>query len=186
MKWIALLYSATLLQGAETKLVFEAANTEVKFKLDAAMHTVHGTFAFRSGEVIFDPATGKASGELVVDAASGKSGSDSRDSRMHKSILESPKFATVTFVPDHVEGTVAMQGSSTVQVHGTMNLHGVGHELTIPVQVQMNGGQATATTHFLVPYVKWGLKNPSMLMLKVNENVEIDIHGAAKIVAGSK
>ena len=65
-------------------------------------------------------------------------------------------------------------------------LHGAGHEFTIPVEVQMNGGQATATTHFLVPYVKWGLKNPSMLMLKVNENVEIDIRGAAKIVAGSK
>ena len=186
MKLYALLLTAALPLAAQTRLIFEAQNTAVSFKLYTALHTVHGTFAFKSGEVVFDAATGKASGELIVDAASGKSGSDSRDGRMHKSILESPKFATITFVPYQVEGTVAKQGSSKVQVHGTMNLHGAAHELTIPVEVQMNGDKATTNSHFLVPYVKWGLKNPSMLMLKVNENVEIDIRGAAKITTASK
>jgi len=187
MRIFALCVAAALaphIFAAETKIVFEPAGTEVKFKLDTALHTVHGNFTLKNAELSFDPATGKASGELVVDAKSGQSGSDSRDSRMHKSILESSKYTTVTFVPDRVEGTVAPQGTSKVQVHGTMKLHGVDHELTMPVEVQMNGAQVTATSHFAIPYVKWGLKNPSMLFLKVNENVEIDIRGNARVGTG--
>jgi polyisoprenoid-binding protein YceI len=174
------------LHAGETKIVFDPAGTEVKFKLDTALHAVHGNFTLKSGEVSFDPSTGKASGELIVDAKSGHSGSDSLDSRMNKSILESPKFTTVIFIPGHVEGTVAPQGTSKVQVHGTMKLHGADHELTLPVEVQMNGGQVTALSHFVIPYVKWGLKNPSMLFLKVNENVEIDIRGTARVGTGPK
>jgi hypothetical protein len=29
---------------------------------------------------------------------------------------------------------------------------------------------------FEVPYVKWGMKNPSTLMLRVDDKVEITIH----------
>jgi polyisoprenoid-binding protein YceI len=188
MRVFALCFAAALaphLAAAETTIQFEPAGTEVKFSLATALHTVHGTFTLKSGEVTFDPATGKASGELIIDAGSGHSGSDSRDSRMNKSILESSKFTTVVFVPDHVEGAIAPQGSSKVQVHGTMKLHGVDHELTLPVDVQMIDGQVTAISHFAIPYVKWGLKNPSMLFLKVNENVEIDIKGNARVGTGS-
>lgn len=178
--------AGALASAADTKLVFEPAATEVKFTLDTTTHVVHGTFALKSGEVIFDPATGKASGQLVVDALSGQSGSGSRDGKMHKSVLESSKYTTVTFVPDRVEGSVAMSGTSKVQVHGKMNLHGADHELTIPVEVNMESGKATASSHFLVPFLKWGLKNPSMMFFKVNENVEIDIRGSAKIASGTK
>ena len=124
-------------------------------------------------------------GELLVDARSGHSGSDSRDSRMHKSILESSTYSTAIFIPKRVDGTVAPQGTSNVLVHGTMKLHGTDHEFTLPVEVRMNGGQVTALSHFTIPYVKWGLKNPSMFLLKVNENVEIDIRGSATMGTGS-
>ena len=173
------------LYAEQTKIVFDPAGTEIKFKLDTALHEVHGNFTLKSGEVTFDPATGKASGELIVDAKSGQSGSNSRDGKMHKSILESSKFTTVVFVPDHVDGSVGRQGTSKVQVHGTMKLHGADHELTLQVEVRMNEGRVTATTRFTIPYVKWGLKNPSMLFLKVNENVEIEIRGNARIGTGS-
>ncbi len=188
MRAITLCFAAALaphLLAADTTVQFEPAATEVKYTLGTALHTVHGNFTLKSGQVTFDPVTGKASGELIVDAGSGHSGSDSRDSRMNKSILESSKFTTVVFVPDRVEGAIAPQGSSKVQVHGTMKLHGAEHELTMPVDVQMNAGQVTAISHFAIPYVKWGLKNPSMLFLKVNDNVEIEIRGNARVGTGS-
>jgi len=54
-------------------------------------------------------------------------------------------------------------------------VHGAEHELTLPFEVEAAGGQYTATTHFQVPYVKWGMKNPSTLFLRVSDSVEIDL-----------
>jgi hypothetical protein len=39
----------------------------------------------------------------------------------------------------------------------------------------------TATISFTIPYVKWGMKDPSNLVLKVKNFVEIDIQAVARI-----
>ena len=166
--------------GQEIALDLDPARTIVEFTLADVLHTVHGNFKLKHGAIRFDPATGKISGEVVVDAASGESGSPARDRRMHKNILESERYPEIVFTPDHVEGTVAPVGVSQVQVHGTFRIHGAGHELTLPVQVRIANGQATATTHFTVPYVKWGMKNPSNLFLRVSEKVDIGITAYAR------
>src|SRR5689334_18219775 len=85
--------------------MFDAAQTTVHFTLGTALHTVHGTFKLTRGTILFDPATGRASGELVVDATTGQSGNNSRDKKMHKEILESQKYPTITFTPQHFTGT---------------------------------------------------------------------------------
>ena len=145
------------------------------------LHTVHGTFQLKSGTIQFDPATGKASGQLVVSAVSGESGNESRDKKMHQAILESAKFAEVVFTPDKVSGALAAEGKSAIQVHGTFQLHGVGHEFTMPVDVEMKNGEAKASTRFSVPYIKWGLKNPSTFVLRVNDAVDVEIQAAASV-----
>jgi hypothetical protein len=53
-------------------------------------------------------------------------------------------------------------------------IHGAAHEITIPVQVQMSNGQASAKTSFAIPYVRWGMKNPSTFLLRVSDKVEIE------------
>jgi len=150
------------------------ARASVHFTLGAALHTVHGSFQVKSGALRFDPASGKISGEVVVDAASGESGDASRDQRMHKSILESARYPEIAFAPDRVDGTVAPSGASQIQVHGTFRIHGAAHEIMLPVQVQMANGRIDVHTAFEIPYVKWGLKNPSTLFLRVSDKVEID------------
>jgi len=111
---------------------------------------------------------------VIVDATSGNSGSDGRDRKMHKDVLQSERYPEIAFIPDHVEGTVDPRGTSQVQVHGTFRIHGDAHQITIPVQVRMTDGKAAATAHFTIPYVKWGMKNPSTFVLRVSENVEIE------------
>ena len=162
-------------RGQEIVLDADPAHTSVRFTLPATLHTVHGSFKLKHCAIRFDPATGKISGEIVVDAASGNSGDDGRDRRMHKDILESPRYPEIVFTPDRVDGVVAPRGPSEVQVHGTFRIHGAAHEIAIPVEVQMAAGKATAAAHFTIPYVKWGLKNPSTFLLRVSDKVEIDV-----------
>jgi polyisoprenoid-binding protein YceI len=183
-RWIfSALLSVLPLFAAETTLEFDPPKTEIHWTLDTLLHTVHGTFRLRSGTVSFDPATGHASGALIVDARSGQSGSSSRDSRMHSSILESAKFGDIVFRPDRVDGQIPKQGAGTIRVHGQFELHGQSHELTLPVEVDVEDRQIGAKTHFPVPYIAWGLKNPSTFILRVNEKVDIDLTATGRIAA---
>jgi polyisoprenoid-binding protein YceI len=161
-------------------IVLDPAQTSVEFTLGDVLHTVHGTFHLTSGELRFDPLSGKASGELVVDARSGDSASKARDRRMHDNILESGKYPEITFRPDRVEGKPAAEGKSQVQVHGIFSIHGTEHEITAPATVDAAGGGYHVTATFTVPYVKWGMKNPSTLILRVSDKVEITIRAAAR------
>jgi len=175
---LVLLSASALL--AQTALEIDPAQSKVEFTVGSTLHTVHGSFRLKRGTVRFDPATGKASGELVVDATSGDSGNDARDRRMHKDILQSGRYPEIVFRPDRVEGKVAAEGASQVQLHGVFSIHGAEHEMTVPVDVQAAGGQYTSTAHFVVPYIQWGLKNPSTFLLRVGDKVEIAVHTSAR------
>ena len=171
----AVLQAAPRVAAQEMVLDLDPAQSEVNFTLPDVLHTVHGTFKLKSGSVRFDPATGKAAGEVIVDVASGDSGSRARDRRMHKDVLESSRYPDAVFAPDRFDGHFAPDGSADLQVHGVFKIHGTEHEVTFPMRVEMQGEQATATTHFVVPYVKWGMKNPSNFLLRVSDKVQIDI-----------
>jgi polyisoprenoid-binding protein YceI len=165
----------------ETVLELDPAQTQVNFTLGDVLHTVHGTFKLKHGTVKFDPASGHAGGLVVVYATSGDSGSHARDHKMHKDVLESAQYPEITFTPEKLQGQALPQGDFTVQVLGTFTMHGAGHPLTLVVQAHLTGEQLTADTHFTIPYVNWGLKNPSTLFLRVNDAVDIAIHAAGQI-----
>ena len=162
-------------QAGEMLLQVDTAKTTVSFKVESTLHTVHGTFQLKSGSLRLDPQTGKASGQLFVDARSGQSGSDGRDNRMHKAVLESDRFPEITFTADRIEGALNLEGDSAVQLHGTLTIHGGQHEIALPTQVHIEGNQVRATAAFPVPYIKWGMKNPGNFLLKVNDTVTIEI-----------
>ena len=168
-------HAAPRVPASDVVFAVDVAQSKVTWSLGTTFHTVHGSFALKKGTLRLDPATGKASGEIIVDAASGKSGNDSRDKKMHKEVLESGRYAEVVFRPDRVEGKIAPQGTSTVQVHGILVVHGSEHELTAPVQAELAADHWTGNAKFSVPFIDWGLKNPSTFFNKVNHAVEIDL-----------
>jgi len=158
-----------------------AEATKIVWTLGAMLHTVHGTFKLKCGDMHFDPDTGKATGAVAVDAASGESGSDGRDSNMHKKVLESAKYSEVSFAPDRVEGKVNLDGKSSVQMHGTLKVHGAAHEITAPAELTIKDSQLSADIKFDVPYVAWGLKDPSTFLLKVSKSVAIEMQATGRI-----
>ena|SRR5581483_5662178 len=169
-------FGAGIAHAQEVRLQFEPSKTNIAFTLGDILHTVHGSFQLKQGNVEYNLASKLVSGNLVVDATSGQSGNRSRDRKMHKEILESGQYPVISFRPDRVEGGIAPGTTSTVQVHGIFSIHGSDHELTMPVRVTIFSDHWTADTHFTIPYVKWGIKNPSTFVLRVSESVEIDVH----------
>jgi len=176
----AVLLAGSLLAAQETAFQVDPAQSDVKFTLGDVLHTVHGTFKVKSGALQLGP-VGKITGEIVVDALSGESGSGMRDRKMHKEVLESAKYPKITFRPDRIEGQVPSDGKSSVMVHGRFSIHGAEREISVPATVETSGDHWTASVHFTVPYAKWGMKNPSTLFLRVNDNVEIDLMAAGSI-----
>ena len=80
-----------------------------------------------------------------------------------------------TFVPSSYQGTIASSGDSTIQISGVFTLHGTPHDITVPMQIRVDGAAMTAKGQFTVPYVKWGLKDPSVFILKVAKEVDINL-----------
>ncbi len=166
----------------EFVLAVDAGQSKVHWTLDTSLHTVHGTFNLKGGLLHIAPDSGKANGEIVVLATSGESGNSSRDERMHKEILETAKFPDVIFRPIQVDGKVSASGASDVSVRGQIQLHGGTHGLTVPMHVDMYGQQWKATGKFDVPFVEWGVKDPSNWLLKTQKvvTVELEMTGTVK------
>lgn len=162
-------------------LTLDPAQSKVHFIVPTTLHTVHGTFDVTRGTLDFDPASGKATGEIVVNAKSGESGNNSRDNRMHKEILETAKFPEAVFRPTQVEGPVSATGPCEIKLHGTLSVHGSDHNVVVLVHAELAGQTWKGTGKFDVPYVQWGIKDPSNFLLKVNHVVSVEIEMAGSL-----
>jgi polyisoprenoid-binding protein YceI len=187
---VCLFACATRLRAQEVVVKFDPASAAIQFTLGATMHSVHGAFTLKSGEVRVDGATGKASGAIVVDATSGDSGDSSRDHNMHAHVLESAKYPEIIFSPAQITASpghtlaesLVGKGTSQLQAAGTFTLHGQPHDMTLNLAVENNGnGGLQISTGFPVPYVKWGLKSPNTFILRVSDAVQLEIQAAAQI-----
>ena len=178
----ALVFSCSAF-AAQLNLELDPAKTKIDWILAGNVHTVHGTFQLKQGHIFMDPVSGAIRGDLVVDAASGESGNSTRDKRMNKEILESQRFQEIRFTPKKVEGPVNVAGHSSMRVSGTFLIHGTAHELTIPMDVTFSGGGVTGTGKFSVPYVDWGMKDPSNFLFKVDKAVDVEITVVGKLTA---
>jgi hypothetical protein len=99
---------------------------------------------------------------------------------MHHNILESDRYPDIIFTPDHVDGAL-----SKANIHGVFRIHGKDHEMTMLVEAIPAGDALDVATRFVVPYVQWGMKNPSTLFLRVGDQVNIDVKAKGKIQPAS-
>ena len=166
---------ATPPHARQAVLELNPANTHIGYTLQGWPHVTNGTFQLSRGTIRIDPATGKADGSVVVSARSGDSGSHMRDSEMKDSILEVERYPEITFMPQQAEGRRSAQDEFPAAIRGILTLHGTPHEITLNLMVQPSGDRFTVTAHFAVPYVAWGLKNPSLLVFRCADTVYVDV-----------
>ncbi len=175
-----ILLSAPLLAQKLT-LQLDPHATSINWTLNDVLHHVNGNFQLQQGTVTYDPATGVAAGLIVVSAASGESGNAARDRKMRKEELQTDRFPEIIFRPQHATGTLNPSGDSNLAVTGIFTLDGRDHPLTMNVVVHRLPGTITADTTFDLPYVAWGLKDPSTFILRVGKSVHIQVRSTATV-----
>lgn len=169
------LTSAALAQPQQLHLHLDPAQTEIHYTLKDTIHTVHGTFHLTDGDIVFNPSGGEAHGQINVDSGSGASGNDTRDGKMKREYLEVPKFPVASYEVTQVNGYDPQKPIQKITVNGTMTLHGTKHALVMEFALSRDGQATVAVTHFMIPYVAWGMKDPSNAFIHVEKEVLMEI-----------
>ena len=162
-------------------LVLDPAASRVSFTLPATGHDVHGALVVKAGRIAFDSATGAASGEIAVDLKSAQTGNGSRDKTMHNEVLEDRKFPLAVFQAEGIRGTVAASGPSQITLDGTLSFHGADHKMSLPAKLDVRNGHLEAETELSIPFIEWGLHDPSIAFLRVSKVVAVKVKAAGSL-----
>jgi len=150
------------------------------------------TFAIRdfSGEVMFSPEeidksrikiTIKADSLTVTDAMKDK---DRREIEltMNNEVLESARYPEIVFESTRVSGSKTGDSHFSVQMTGHLTLHGVSHELTIPVQASLTGGTLHTHGEFTVLQTAYGIKPVRVAggSLKIKDELKLTFNIVAR------
>lgn len=163
-------------------LTLDPAQSSVHFEVDSTLHRVHGTAHLTRGELHFDTAGGAVSGAVEVDATSTDTGNGLRDDNLHEDVLESDRFPRIVFRPERVDVDRIQGSEADVRVTGRIDIHGAEHPLVVPVHVRVEGERAEVTASFPVPYVAWGMEDPSNFLLSVDDVVSVRVEAVGRIV----
>jgi polyisoprenoid-binding protein YceI len=168
---------------AAQSLTFELdpAETSIVFRFGATMHSVQGSVRAEEGRIELDPGTGAASGRIVIDMKSATTGNARRDRKMHQKILETERYPQAVFTLDRISGGISREGRSDLQLHGTLELHGASHEVAVLAKAVVEGDRVTATGSLTIPYVEWGLDDPSFFVLRVEKQVRVEIKAIGRL-----
>jgi len=137
--------------------------------------------ALAGGAIRFDSETGSASGEVTVDARAAETGNRERDETMHAEVLETARFPTIRFRVERVEGRLAESGPSTLRMGGVLSLHGTDHPMTIPVTVETTGDEVRGKFSLSIPYVEWGLHDPSFFVARAAKTVDARVVAVGRL-----
>jgi polyisoprenoid-binding protein YceI len=167
--------------AAQRAVVLDPSASEATFTLDTTFHEVHGTMGVVGGTIRFDPATGAASGEITVDARRTETGNRQRDETLHAEVLETGRFPTILFRVQRVEGKWIDSGRSDLRIVGVLSLHGTDHPMTIPVVAECAEGRVRGEMRFSIPYVEWGLHDPSFFVARAAKTVDARVRAEGRI-----
>jgi polyisoprenoid-binding protein YceI len=172
------------LSAATYTFELDPSATQVELTFGATLHTVKGWMRARQGSIRIDPETHAASGRFVLDAPSAQTGVSRRDRKMHEKILESRRYPDIIFDVQRFSGQLNPVGRSQLELHGMLDLHGMKRPMDMTVIATSDGTRVTGTGMMIVPYLDWGLKDPSFFILRVEKEVRVTIHAVGRLSAG--
>jgi len=134
--------------------------SEVTFRATSRLMNAEGRFQRLSGQVVVDPqdlATAKI--KVSIEAGSIDTGISMRDSHLRsEDFLDVKKFPTITFESQRVEGV-----GQRVNVIGQLTIHGVTHEIAVPINVSVSDVALVASGELVINRRDYGIVYDSFL-----------------------
>ena len=164
-------------------LTLDPAATRVTFALGATLHSVEGTLRLVSGELRFDALTGAAAGEIRLDARSAATGLEARDRELHAEVLESERHPEIVFRAASLGVVRRDAAGAVVELAGTLELHGEKRPWKLPATLRFDADRVAIESGFRLPYVDWGVRDPSVLLLRVDRFVDVRVASEGRLAA---
>jgi polyisoprenoid-binding protein YceI len=119
---------------------------------------------------------------VVIDLRRATTGVERRDKKMHEKILETARFPNAVFHVERVNVPRTLrQGTNDLQLHGTLDFHGGRHPVSLSAQATLEGNQVRASGWLEIPYVDWGIPDPSFFVLRVAKVVTVEITAVGRL-----
>ncbi len=144
-----------------------------------------GTTNVVQGDVTIDRTNPRNSkiGTITVDISQFKSDSDRRDNAIRSRWLESRRFPIATFTPTSIQGlpdTYTDGHDLSLQVTGNLKVRDVTKPVTFAVTLKLDGLALAGTATTLIKMTDFGFDPPSILMLRAENDVRLELRFAAR------
>ena len=167
-----LLVAALIAQATAYRI--DPAACVAGFDLKATAHTVHGTTANVTGEVVVTPEAAdalKLSGKISIGAASLGTENVKRDATMHSKSLLVASFPTIDFEPERFTplGPPTVAGSIAGTLTGRITIRGQTKAQTMSATLTPRGDRVVASGTFDVPWAEFGVPDPSFFVVRIEK-----------------
>tara|TARA_B100000902_G_scaffold391801_1_gene443072 strand:+ start:1987 stop:2511 length:525 start_codon:yes stop_codon:yes gene_type:complete len=102
----------------------------------------------------------------VTDFKSGNSNLDSNSFR----VLEALKIPNIVFKSSEI-----VNSSNIITVSGVISFHGIEKELSVQLNKKFDSNTISLTGKFLIYLSDFNIKRPSLLLQKINDEIEIEL-----------
>ena len=164
---------------AMQRIVLDPEACSISFVLDATLHKVHGVLKIKRSEI--ELGSPYMFGEIVLDARLTATGNKKRDRKMHAEVLLSEAWPEITFRAGKFQGPEPAQGRAELLLIGAFHVLGQAHHTEVPVVLEIDDDRIRVESEFTVPYVQWGLKDPSVFVLRVAKEVRVRVVLAGRL-----
>jgi polyisoprenoid-binding protein YceI len=184
---LSIFASASLVAGSRARAddakpyAIDDKGSEVTYHLVHKLHKVDGTTKKVDGRAVILP-DGKVQVEVRVPVATFDSGNVNRDAHM-KEVTEAGRFPTleVKAIGTGIKPPPAGPETQTVPAKAQIEFHGIKQIADIKVEISFaKDGGAKAVTHFPISLDAFKVERPSLMFVKVNDDVVVDARLAFK------
>jgi len=153
------------------------AGYRVEEVLNGQSNTAVGRTTAVTGGLTATP-TKVTQAQFTVDLTKVASDQARRDGQFQDRIMQTSQFPTATFTlvdPVDLATLATAAGTRTVDVHGTLALHGTTKDVTVPLSVVRSGATLTISGQVPVVFADYGIDNPSFGFVKTEDQGTIEI-----------
>lgn len=184
IRWLVLagLLGAQVASAEQMTFTLDTERSEVRILLGAFLHTVSGVAPVGAASFRWDAEDGSASGQAVVQAALLDTGIDGRNQKMRETVLLTSLHPEIRFEATGFELRQPGDDEMRFVLRGNLVLLGASHEVELETYARRRPDDSwKARADLYVPYVEWGLEDPSMPLFAVDKHVTVEIKAIGRL-----